>query len=571
MTTPLGSRYELVEKIAVGATGSVWRARVLATGELVAAKQIRAELATDADVVDRFLRERRVLTSIQHPAVVRIRDLVVEGEQISLVMDLVDGADLRHTLAVAGALAPTSAVLMAATIADALAAAHAAGVVHADVKPANVLVPADGGSIRLADFGVARLVHGPAPLSYGTPEYIAPEVVQGHASIPASDVYGLGIVLYELLTGTTPYRGGSSAEVMKRHVSSAPIWTDAVPEALRPVLTSCLYRDPARRPAAETLASELRGVAPELAGVAAATPLPEGTPHFRIVPVVESITGGIEPDERVTSVLPVSPAAAAVAAEETVARVVRPNPTLALPEPESAPSAAPAIAPELVGAAAPVSPSGTRPGEAFAMVGPSDSDLSGSPSNGTPGWDSPGTPGSGGQLPPPPPGGYPPPGGVAPTNVYPAAGGPGAGAPGAPGGAPPSFDDTLSPPRWAFPAGTIPPRQEPPKKKRWPLIVGLVILLLVVIGAVGGAFAVLGSSEEADPKPSTAPSISPSAPAAKPTPSEAAPTQPGNQLPEATPPTGIPVDPQPSQSGAPSNPMPTTMPSDGGQIGQPIG
>ncbi|EXG80010.1 serine/threonine-protein kinase [Cryptosporangium arvum] len=554
MSTPLGSRYELVEKIAGGATGSVWRARVLATGELVAAKQIRAELAGDADVVDRFLRERRVLTSIRHPAVVRIRDLVVEGEQISLVMDLVDGADLRHTLAVAGALAPTSAVLMAATIADALAAAHAAGIVHADVKPANVLVPADGGSIQLADFGVSRLVHGPAKLSYGTPEYIAPEVVGGHASLPASDVYGLGIVLYELLTGTTPYRGGSSAEVMKRHLNSVPLWTDAVPDAVRPVLSACLVRDPSRRPTAETLAADLRAAAPELAGMKAATPLPEGTPHFQVAPVVESVTGGVEPDERVTSVL----------AQPTVARPqVRPNPTLALPEPDPAP----ALAPELVGAAAPVSPSGTRPGEAFAMVGPSDSDLSGSPSNGTPGWDS---PGPGGQLPPPPAGGYgqPPSGGVAPTNVFPA------GPPSDPGAKPPSFDDTLSPPRWAFPAGTIPPRQEPPKKKRWPLIVGLVIVLLVLIGVVGGAIAVLGSSgDEADPKPSTAPSTQPAKPSPSQTPSSApsaAPTQPGNQLP-STGPSGVPVVPGPDGTNAPSNPMPTTMPSDGGEIGQPIG
>ena len=321
MTTPLGSRYELIETIASGATGTVWRARVRGTGELVAAKEIRAELATDADVVDRFLRERRVLSSIQHPGVVRLRDLVVEGERIGLIMDLVEGVDLRSSLAESGPLDPGSAIEIAAAVADALAAAHAAGVVHADVKPANVLVPADGSPVRLADFGVARLVRGPAPTSYGTPEYIAPEVVLGHASIPASDVYGLGILLYELLTGSTPYRGGTSAEVMQRHVMARPIWTPGVPEAMRPLLVSCLHRDPVRRPSAETLAEDLRELASQLTAYGAAIPLPLGTPHFRLSPVAEVSDAPVEPDESVTSILPAAPGARSTVVALSVAEL----------------------------------------------------------------------------------------------------------------------------------------------------------------------------------------------------------------------------------------------------------
>jgi serine/threonine-protein kinase len=146
VTTPLGSRYELVVEIGGGATGSVWSARVKGTGdpaEMVAVKLIRSELATDPEVVDRFLRERRVLMTIMHPAVVKLRDLVVEGDRLGLVMDLVYGGDLRHVLTASGTIEPTLAVSIAMTVAEALAAAHEAGIVHADVKPANILLPAD--------------------------------------------------------------------------------------------------------------------------------------------------------------------------------------------------------------------------------------------------------------------------------------------------------------------------------------------------------------------------------------------------------------------------------------------
>ncbi|HEV2088114.1 MAG TPA: serine/threonine-protein kinase, partial [Cryptosporangiaceae bacterium] len=262
MSRPLGSRYELSDLIATGATGEVWRATVRETGEPVAVKLLRERYAHDPEIVDCFLRERRLLAGLDHPAIVRVRDMVAEGDHLGIVMDLVHGQDLRHYLGGPRPMAPAAAAEVAMTVAEALAAAHAASVVHSDVKPANILVPSAGGPVKLADFGVARLTRRPGTLSHGTPEYVAPEVVTGHAAVYASDVYGLGTVLYEMLTGSTPYRGGTSEEVLRRHLERAPVWTPGVPEVLRPVLERCLDRDPASRPTAGALAEALRAVLP---------------------------------------------------------------------------------------------------------------------------------------------------------------------------------------------------------------------------------------------------------------------------------------------------------------------
>ncbi|MFJ6851246.1 serine/threonine-protein kinase [Streptomyces sp. NPDC091271] len=274
---PVGSKYLLEEPLGRGATGTVWRARQRETagaeaavagqpGETVAIKVLKEELANDADVVMRFLRERSVLLRLTHPNIVRTRDLVVEGDLLALVMDLIDGPDLHRYLRENGPLTPVAASLLTAQIADALAASHADGVVHRDLKPANVLLDErDGGMTpMLTDFGIARLADSPGLTRthefVGTPAYVAPESAEGRPQTSAVDVYGAGILLYELVTGRPPFAGGTALEVLHRHLSEEPRRPSTVPEPLWTVIERCLRKDPDQRPSAVNLGRALRTV-----------------------------------------------------------------------------------------------------------------------------------------------------------------------------------------------------------------------------------------------------------------------------------------------------------------------
>ncbi|MFJ4584306.1 serine/threonine-protein kinase [Streptomyces echinatus] len=275
---PVGSKYLLEEPLGRGATGTVWRARQRETagaeaavpgqpGETVAIKVLKEELASDPDIVMRFLRERSVLLRLTHPNIVRVRDLVVEGDLLALVMDLVDGPDLHRYLRENGPFSPVAAALMTAQIADALAASHADGVVHRDLKPANVLLQQYDGQMHpmLTDFGIARLADSPGLTRthefVGTPAYVAPESAEGRPQTSAVDIYGAGILLYELVTGRPPFSGGSALEVLHQHLSAEPRRPSTVPEPLWTVIERCLRKSPEQRPSAENLARGLRVVA----------------------------------------------------------------------------------------------------------------------------------------------------------------------------------------------------------------------------------------------------------------------------------------------------------------------
>ena len=275
---PVGSKYFLEEPLGRGATGTVWRARQREAagdeaavqgrpGETVAIKVLKEELANDPDIVMRFLRERNVLLRLTHPNIVRVRDLVVEGDLLALVMDLVDGPDLHRYLRENGTFSPVGAALLTAQIADALAASHADGVVHRDLKPANVLLRQYGDQMHpmLTDFGIARLADSPGLTRthefVGTPAYVAPESAEGRPQTSAVDVYGAGILLYELITGRPPFSGDSSLEVLHQHLSAEPRRPSTVPDPLWTVIERCLRKNPGERPSAENLARGLRAVA----------------------------------------------------------------------------------------------------------------------------------------------------------------------------------------------------------------------------------------------------------------------------------------------------------------------
>jgi serine/threonine protein kinase len=264
----IGSRYTITTVLGRGTCGTVWEGE--GPDGPVAVKLLREDLAADQTLIARFVQERTVLTSLQHPNVVGVRDLVVDGTDLALVMDLIRGSDLRHLLDAEHALRPQLAVLVVAAVAEGLAAAHSQGIIHRDVKPENILLDHSGGALvpRLADFGIARLVDGPrrtrATRIIGTPDYLAPEVIEGLQPGPAVDMYALGTVLFELLAGWTPFGGGHPGAVLRRHVTDKVPPLPGVPGPLAALVASCLAKGPAARLTAAEFAARLRDLAPQL-------------------------------------------------------------------------------------------------------------------------------------------------------------------------------------------------------------------------------------------------------------------------------------------------------------------
>jgi serine/threonine protein kinase len=281
----IGSRYTAHQVLGRGSAGTVW----LGEGPEgpVAIKLLREDLASDQDLVGRFVQERTALLSLDHPHIVGIRDLVVDGTDLALVMDLVRGTDLRSRLERDHRLTPEAATAIAADVADGLAAAHAAGVVHRDVKPENVLLdsaaptgPGGAPPALLTDFGIARLVDTPrrtrATRIIGTPDYLAPEIIEGLPPRASVDIYALATVLYELLAGFTPFGGGHPGAVLRRHVTETVQPLPGLPDELWQILAQCLAKAPASRLTARELGLRLRELLPHLAGEPALDVAPPG-------------------------------------------------------------------------------------------------------------------------------------------------------------------------------------------------------------------------------------------------------------------------------------------------------
>ncbi|MER5599067.1 serine/threonine-protein kinase [Streptomyces sp. NPDC002265] len=276
MARKIGSRYAAHQILGRGSAGTVW----LGEGPEgpVAIKLLREDLASDEELVGRFVQERTALLGLEHPHVVSVRDLVVDGNDLALVMDLVRGTDLRTRLDRERRLAPEAAVAIVADVAEGLAAAHAAGVVHRDVKPENVLLdmqgplgPGGAHPALLTDFGVAKLIDSPkrtrATKIIGTPDYLAPEIVEGLPPRAAVDIYALATVLYELLAGFTPFGGGHPGAVLRRHVTETVVPLPGIPDELWQLMVQCLAKAPASRLRASELAARLREQLPTLAGM----------------------------------------------------------------------------------------------------------------------------------------------------------------------------------------------------------------------------------------------------------------------------------------------------------------
>jgi serine/threonine-protein kinase len=283
--TVVSRRYELIEELGRGAAGMVWRARATATGREYAIKILHDDGRLAPKAAARFLQERGILLRLRHENLVAVHDLLTTADgRLALVLDLVSGGTLRELLRERGTLPPDTAAELLAQVADGLTVAHATGVVHRDLKPDNILLAPtlEGGvRVKLTDFGIARLLDGSGMTTsgavLGTPNYMAPEVIEGARATPAADVYALGIVLYELLAGRPPFDDdGCDTAILLRHTRAAARPLSGMPPRVWALIQACLHRDPAKRPAAETLRTTLRRLATETAGIAAIPPLPKG-------------------------------------------------------------------------------------------------------------------------------------------------------------------------------------------------------------------------------------------------------------------------------------------------------
>jgi hypothetical protein len=247
----LGSRYVLGESLGSGATGEVFHGRD-ADGVEYGVKVLHAALARDRGLVSRFVAERSALLDIDSPHVVQVHDLVAEGQTLAIVMEYVPGGNLRQLLTAGGPLPTTEVARLGAGVAAGLAAVHAAGVVHRDVKPENVLLDNRQHPARplLTDFGISRLITAEQPDRttglIGTPYYLAPELIDGNPPTPACDLYALGILLYELTTGTPPFTG-PLLSVLRDHAQTTPLRPGGMPEQLWSLITELLAKNPEQR------------------------------------------------------------------------------------------------------------------------------------------------------------------------------------------------------------------------------------------------------------------------------------------------------------------------------------
>jgi serine/threonine protein kinase len=328
-------RYELGRHLGHGGMASVYEARDTGLERPVAVKLLAENLAGDEQLRKRFLRETRLAARLSHPNVVNVFDAGEDDGRPYIVMELVEG----ETLAEHGRVPPAEARNLALQAARGLAHAHEAGLVHRDIKPGNLLVRADG-TLKVADFGIARAAETTALTQagtvLGTAAYLAPEQALGEVVTPTADVYSLGAVLYELLTGRPPFEFDSLADLAEKQRAMAitPVRELApeTPRALEDLVMRCLARNPSYRPSAAELVRDLEPAAPEpptermprvrlqerrtlwlaLAGVLVLAAIllavialagrDSGTPKPRPAPVVPSISRGSTPQEQARNI-----------------------------------------------------------------------------------------------------------------------------------------------------------------------------------------------------------------------------------------------------------------------------
>lgn len=248
-------RYQPQDPIGRDGLATIYRGRDLRTDLVVAIKVLRDIYSTDASFVARFQREVMAQSYLQHPNIVQVYDYGYTGDKFYIVMESVEGTDLHHYLRGRGILDIHTAVTIAHDVALGLGAAHRRGVVHRSVKPQNILIGRDWSSIKLTNFGIAFVVDAERltdpGMTPGTVQYSPPEQAQGEIVSPAADVYSLGIVMYEMLTGRLPFDGDNPVALAMQHIQDPPTpprqLNPTIPPALEEIILRCMEKTPEMR------------------------------------------------------------------------------------------------------------------------------------------------------------------------------------------------------------------------------------------------------------------------------------------------------------------------------------
>ena len=253
--TVLGNRYEILRKIGDGGMAFVYQARDKLLNRIVAVKVLRPEFVDDQEFLVKFKREAEAVASLSHPNIVNVYDVGEDGKVHYIVMEYVDGQNLKEIIQDEGSLEEYTALDIAKQIARALSAANRNGIIHRDIKPHNILISKDGRQVKVADFGIAKAVSSSTMTNMGSVigsvHYISPEQAKGKHLTSNADLYSLGIVLYEMIIGRVPFSGDSPISIALKHINEDIAFTDQdkinIPNSVRTIISKLTQKEPANR------------------------------------------------------------------------------------------------------------------------------------------------------------------------------------------------------------------------------------------------------------------------------------------------------------------------------------